>query len=231
MKPDFAKAVDPIFLHVLGLLDSIERGKPIDVSDARERITSRFDQAERLLSNRHEEWKLAEYALVCWIDEVLINAAWEGRDYWVQHKLEWERFKSAVAFDNFYEHAAVAGRQAQKDALEVFYVCVVLGFRGMYTSPEEAKALADARGWPPDLENWARKTTMSIQVGRWRPRIDTANSPIAGAPPLDGKRNFASALAVAMALALVVAGLAFANWTASTPVGQPPNGALMNFGR
>jgi type VI secretion system protein ImpK len=231
MKPDFAKAVDPIFLHVLGLLDSIERGKPVDVASARERINSRFDQAERLLSNRHEEWKLAEYALVCWIDEVLINAAWEGHDYWVQHKLEWERFKSAVAFDNFYEQAAIAARHTQKDALEVFYVCVVLGFRGMYSSPEEAKALAEARGWPADLENWARKTTMSIQVGRWRPRIDTALSPIAGAPPLDGKRNFASALAVGLALALLVAGLAFANWTSRSSEDQPADTAQVNLGR
>ncbi|MBI3464065.1 MAG: DotU family type IV/VI secretion system protein [Planctomycetes bacterium] len=211
MKPDFAKAVDPIFLHVLGLLDSIERGKPIDVDSARERIISRFDQAERQLSARLDEWRLAEYALVCWIDEVLINAAWEGHDYWLQHKLEWERFKSAVAFDNFYEQAAIASRQTQKDAFEVFYVCVVLGFRGMYTSPEEAKALADARGWPADLENWARKTTMSIQVGRWRPRIEISHVPISGAPPLDGRRNFASASAVFVGLLVLAGGLLFAN--------------------
>jgi type VI secretion system protein ImpK len=174
---------------------------------------------------------LAEYALVCWIDEVLINAAWEGHDYWVQHKLEWERFKSAVAFDNFYEQAAIAGRHAQKDALEVFYVCVVLGFRGMYVSPEEAKALADARGWPPDLDNWARKTTMSIQVGRWRPRIEASSSAIAGAPPLDGKRNFASAVAVAFALAFLVAGLAFANYWANVKGGQPADSAQVDLER
>jgi len=230
MKPDFAKAIDPIFLYVLGLLDTIERGKPIDVSAARERIANRFDQAERLLSNRHDEWKLAEYALVCWIDEVLINAAWEGHDYWVQHKLEWERFGTAVAFDKFYEQAAVAARHTQKDALEVFYVCVVLGFRGMYVSPEEARALADARGWPADLDNWARKTTMSIQVGRWRPRIDSATSTIAGAPPLEGKRNFASAWAVFLSLALVVIGLAV-GWAWSGNGGPSQNPSQTASGR
>ena len=69
MNPRFASAVDPIFLHVLRLLDRIGQGDSISPDDERERIENRFREAESQASDKNG-WELAKYALVAWIDEV-----------------------------------------------------------------------------------------------------------------------------------------------------------------
>ena len=64
----------------------------------------------------------------------------------------------------------------RRDALEVFYVCVVLGFRGLYAMPEAA-FLAEQLGLPPDLESWAARTAKMITLGQGRPPFLAAPRP------------------------------------------------------
>jgi type VI secretion system protein ImpK len=68
----------------------------------------------------------------------------------------------------------------------VFYICVVLGFRGLYS---DASATSHARDFdlPQTLNDWMRRTSMSIQVGQGRPRLIEQGRPGPGAPPLEGK--------------------------------------------
>jgi type VI secretion system protein ImpK len=185
MSPEFAIAVDHIFLHVLGLLDRIGRDENPPVKEERLRIRGWIDQAEAILGQR-PDWQLAKYALVAWIDDVLIEAPWEGRGWWKENALEVEIFNTRLRNEQFYLKAKEASGQARKDALEVFYVCAVLGFRGLYRDPMAAAALAEPRGLPADLETWARQTSMAIQLGLGRPPISEVSVPAAGAPPLEG---------------------------------------------
>ena len=68
MTPEFAAAVDRAFLHVLRLLDRIGRGEHPPAAEERLRIRGWLDQAEAQLGGR-DDWKLAKYALVAWIDD------------------------------------------------------------------------------------------------------------------------------------------------------------------
>jgi len=183
MTPRFAQAVDPIFLQVLGLLDRIARGERPAPRDERLRIRAMIDQAAATLG-AEPEWELAKYALVSWIDEVLVDADWEGRDWWSNNVLEMEYFKTRLCFEQFYRRAQEATTLARRDALEVFYVCVVLGFRGMYRDPAMAEHFIQSYGLPPDVETWARQTAMSIRLGQRRPEPGGPRHDIAGAPPL-----------------------------------------------
>jgi type VI secretion system protein ImpK len=186
MTPKFSKAVDPIFTHVLGLLERIEAGENPSIKEERLRILGWLDQAEGQLG-RGADWQLTKYALVSWIDDVLIvDAPWEGRMWWKENALEVEVFKTRLRNEQFYVKAREAASLAQKDALEVFYLCVVLGFRGLYRDPMAAAALAEPQQLPPDLETWAKQTGMAIQLGQGRPSISDASEPIHGAPPLEG---------------------------------------------
>jgi type VI secretion system protein ImpK len=185
MTPKFSKAVDPIFLHVLGLLERISQGKNPPVKEERLRIRGWIDQAEGQLG-QGPEWQLAKYALVSWIDDVLIDAPWEGRNWWKENALEVEVFNTRLRNEQFYIKAKEAASAASKDALEVFYIGVVLGFRGLYRDPAAAAVLAEPRGLPADLETWAKQTAMSIHLGQGRPMISEAGAPIEGAPPLEG---------------------------------------------
>lgn len=185
MTPRFSKAVDPIFLHVLALLERIGRGEQPSSKDERLWIRGLIDQAEGQLG-QGAEWQLAKYALVAWIDDLLIEAPWDGRSWWKENALEVEIFNTRLRNEQFYVKAKEASSLPQKDALEVFYVGVVLGFRGLYRDPAAAAALAEPRQLPPDLETWAKQTSMAIQLGQGRPPISDASQPIAGAPPLEG---------------------------------------------
>jgi type VI secretion system protein ImpK len=185
MTPEFAAAVDRVFLHALRLLERIGRGEDPPAEDERLRIRGWMDQSEGQLGGR-DDWKLAKYALVSWIDEVLIDAPWSGSGWWYENPLEVEIFNTRVCNEQFYVKAQEAAALVRKDALEVFYLCVVLGFRGLYRDPVAAVALAEPRGLPGDLETWAKQTAMAIKLGQGRPRISDASKPGEGAPPLEG---------------------------------------------
>lgn len=211
MTPEFSSAVDPVFVHVLELLERIGRGEDPPATEERARIRGWIDQAEARLGQR-EDWKLAKYALVAWIDDLLIDAPWEGRGWWRENALEVEMFNTRLRNEEFYVKARLASSLTSKDALEVFYLCVVLGFRGLYRDPSAAAVLAAPRGLPADLETWARQTSAAVASGLGRPVISDATQPGEGAPPLEGLMTLVgSALTgvVLAALALILVWIAF----------------------
>jgi type VI secretion system protein ImpK len=186
MTPEFAKAVDPIFLHVFGLLDRIGRGLEPSPEEARVRIRGLIDQADAMWGHTPDA-ELAKYAIVCWIDEMLVaEAPWQGGEWWKNNALEWEYFKTQDRSEQFYLKAKEASSLRRKDALEVFYVCVVMGFRGLYRDPNRAAAFTEALQLPPDLDTWARQAAMAIQLKLGRPPISEVSVPLEGAPPLNG---------------------------------------------
>lgn len=186
MTPKFAQAVDPIYLQVLGLLERIQDGNVSAPQEERLKIRALIDQAEAMVGNQ-PEWELARYALVSWIDEVLVDANWSGSDWWSNNVMEVELYNTRICYDQFYVRAQEASTLARRDALEVFYVCVVLGFRGLYRDVESATGLIQAHGLPPDLANWARQTSLAIRLGQGRPPMAAPRREIAGAPPLRTK--------------------------------------------
>jgi type VI secretion system protein ImpK len=204
MTPEFSKAVDPLFLHVLGLLERIARDENPLVEEERLRIRGWLDQAQGILGES-QDWLLAKYALVSWIDDVLIDAPWEGRHWWNENKLEWELFGSNDREWMFFVKAKnEASPLARKDALEVFYVCVVLGFRGIYRDQARAEFLSEQYELPPDLAAWAKQTSMAIRLGQGRPPISDASVPIQGARPLEGPATLIWSVFLGVVLTVVL---------------------------
>jgi type VI secretion system protein ImpK len=183
MTPNFSQAVDPIFLHVLSLLERIEKAESPTPAAERARIRALIDQAEAALG-RSKEWELAKYGLVAWIDEMLVEVPWEGRDWWSNNVLEVQLFNSRKAFDQFFIYSEEAASLTGKDALEVFYVCAILGFRGLYRDADAGPALAQSLNLPPTLEEWCGQTALSIRLGLGRPALGNPGPEKVGAPPL-----------------------------------------------
>jgi type VI secretion system protein ImpK len=201
MTPKFSEAVDPVFLHVLRLLERIDRGEQPIAKEERHKIRDLITQAEGHLGQT-QDWQLAKYALVSWIDEVLIeNSKWDGASRWKEDALEQEIFSGMRAYHQFYARAKEASALTRRDALEVFYVCVVLGFRGLYRDPVEAISEAESMGIPADLETWARQTSTSIRLGQGLPPIIDRGLMPAGAPALENKAYFVSYLLIGVILA------------------------------
>ena len=207
MTPQFAQAVDRIFLAVLGLLERISHNEPLVPSEERVRIRAALDNAESVFG-QSQDWQLSRYALVAWIDDVLIEAPWEGRQWWEENALEVEIFNTRDAYTAFYAKAAEAATLTQKNALEVFYVCVVLGFRGLYRDAS-AVVMADQLHLPPDLAAWTKQTALAIRLGQGRPPITESPRPGDGAPALEGKFALVGATLLSVVLAAFTAVLGF----------------------
>ena len=102
---------------------------------------------------------LAGQALIYWIDEMLIMTDWEGQDWWNNNKLETEILDdSNDRYRFFYRDAKEAAGLPDKSGLEVYYLCVALGFRGLYRDPESDASMSarDLMQLPPTLEQWLR---------------------------------------------------------------------------
>jgi type VI secretion system protein ImpK len=87
------------------------------------------------------------YALVCWLDEVFVlDSPWESQ--WNERKLEGALYGTNDRAWQFWEQARRAESRPGTDALEVFYLCVMLGFRGeLREDPEKLGAwIAGTRG-------------------------------------------------------------------------------------
>jgi type VI secretion system protein ImpK len=203
MTPNFAQAVDPIFLYVLALLDRISReAKPVP-QEERARIRALIDEAEARLGSG-TEWEMAKYALVSWIDEMLVDAFWDGREWWSNNVLEIELFNSRQCNEKFFLKAQQATTVAGRDALEVFYVCVILGFRGLYQDADAGSVIAPSLNLPISLAEWARQTSLSVRLGQGRDPLSPPTTEVHGAPPLRSRASvvwpwLATTLAAAVA--------------------------------
>ena len=166
MTPKFASATDPIFLCVLDLLDRISRNQASSPEDEAGLILNHFREAEAQVGDI-QGWDLAKFAITSWIDDVLIEAPWEGRGWWEENSLEFSFFRTKDRATEFYLKAKQAAELSRRDFIEVFYICVVLGFRGLYAL-SESQFLAEQLQLPATVQEWAKRTARSIQARNCR---------------------------------------------------------------
>ncbi len=207
MRPDFAKAVDPIFLATLGFVERIEQSDRLVAADERATLLRKIDDAEVQLG-KTPEWELAKYAICAWIDALLIDAPWQGKGWWKENALEKKYFGDRVAHEAFFARGVEAANLGRKDALEVYYLAVVLGFRGFYIDSDsnyKANRINTLR-LPDTIEAWCRGTARSLQLRQGRPEIPEAIQTGSSAKPLTGR----NALTTYSMISVVLFGLAIA---------------------
>jgi len=209
MNPHFAAAVDPIFLKVLALMDRVEKNEVTSPDWERQSLETLFRESEANQSDA-TGWNLAKYGLAAWIDDLLISTPWSGRDWWESNSLEFALFKSRDRATKFFIKAKEAGESPRRDALEVFYLCVILGFRGLYELPEVA-VIAGQLNLPTTIGAWTRNTAAAIQLRQGRSPIRQTPQPPCGAPPLESQYFAVGASVVTVILAILLATLLFLN--------------------
>jgi type IV/VI secretion system ImpK/VasF family protein len=113
--------------RVVTALDTmVGRGRAAGISDA--------DLAE------------ARYALVAFIDEQVLKSNWPGRAEWMGRPLQLDLYREYAAGENFFNRMRNLLQQGGcSAALEVYYLCLVLGFRGAYGVSGDNRALASFR--------------------------------------------------------------------------------------
>jgi len=90
-----------------------------------------------------EEIQLAIFAVVAFLDESILNLRHPIFADWPRQPLQEEYFGHHVAGEIFYQHLqkmlGMSDSQSVADVLEVYYLCMLMGFAGRYTLGNRAE--------------------------------------------------------------------------------------------
>jgi type VI secretion system protein ImpK len=205
MREDLTGPVYAVMRQGLDLRERLERNPELVDMPAEQ---ASLKEALRKVPNVGEEQGRGEhflgirYPLVCWLDEIFIlNSPWKTE--WTESTLEMALYDSRDRAFQFWEQARLAESRAGGDALEVFFLCVMLGFRG------------DWRNKPEKLQDWQRSVKALVfdhSQRRW-PSPDEVQPPTF-VPPLSGERRrrsmmLAGAISLLVLIPVAVAFLVF----------------------
>ena len=106
-------------------------------------LLGQADSTTRQAGYPAEYAKLGTYAVVALLDESILNAPGPLKGDWVGHPLQQELFGENVAGENFYlqlrDLLARPDSRDLGDILEVFLLCLLLGFKGRYAASDGAE--------------------------------------------------------------------------------------------
>lgn len=87
--------------------------------------------------------QVSKFALSAFVDETVLTNNFPLREEWEKYPLQLEYFGEQLAGNKFYEKLESMLRQIEvtADAVEVYYVCMLLGFKGRYAVYEQDKLL------------------------------------------------------------------------------------------
>ena len=145
MTPEFSDLVYKVISYTLDLKDRVEgetapdfeteRGRLIELLPANAGVGLQSDY-----SGDGRTFLGARYALTCWIDELfIVHSIWADR--WKPLVLEQALFGTRLRAERFWEQAEIVLRRPNAprpsnppgpDALETYFLCIILGFRGSY---------------------------------------------------------------------------------------------------
>lgn len=111
----------------------------------------------------------ARFAAAAYVDEMVLNSRWHAREDWSSQPLQYELFGTHEAGVEFFRRleAIRKGIASNQDLLELYYLCLALGFEGQYTLAgrekrqtlirEIARELGSIRGGVPELSPHGRR--------------------------------------------------------------------------
>lgn len=142
-KNDLVTFAGPIFDLVLRL----KAGIVAPSNELRPKVASLLDdfvrRADRYKFN-HKIVSVAKFALASFIDESILTNNFPLRSEWERNPLQLEYFGEQLAGNKFFEKLESMLQQPEvtQDAIEIYYLCMLLGFKGRYGVYEQEKLLA-----------------------------------------------------------------------------------------
>ncbi|HET7649521.1 MAG TPA: DotU family type IV/VI secretion system protein [Gammaproteobacteria bacterium] len=88
----------------------------------------------------------ARFAVVAYLDELILTSSWPDKPHWQQLTLQRELFHTTNAGAEFYTRLSALGDDdAARAAREVFYLCLALGFRGKFFGEARFSEFAEVK--------------------------------------------------------------------------------------
>jgi len=128
-------------------------------------MLQKFEERAARFGYHEKVTRLAKFALAAFVDEIVLTNKFPLREEWEKYPLQLEYFGEHLAGNKFFDRLEAMLKQmdAAADAIEVYYVCLLLGFKGKY-------AIYGA----DELENTIRRTAEALQLGGRLKHIDLA---------------------------------------------------------
>jgi len=100
-------------------------------------------RAERYRFN-HKIVNVSKFALASFVDEAILTNNFPLRSEWERNPLQLEYFGEQLAGNKFFDKLESMLKQIDvtQDAVEIYYFCMLLGFKGRYGVYEQEKLLA-----------------------------------------------------------------------------------------
>jgi len=142
-KNDLIAFAGPIFDLIL----RVKAGIVTPSNDLRPKIAAMLmdfeKRAERYRFN-HKIIQVSKFALASFVDETVLTNNFPLRDEWEKNPLQLEYFGEQLAGNKFFDKllSMVKQIEATADAVEIYYYCMLLGFKGRYGVYEQEKLLA-----------------------------------------------------------------------------------------
>jgi type VI secretion system protein ImpK len=88
--------------------------------------------------------QVSKFALAAFVDETVLSSNFNLKEEWEKNPLQLEYFGESLAGNKFFEKLAAMIKQVDvtADAVEIYYVCMLLGFKGRYAVYEKEKLLS-----------------------------------------------------------------------------------------
>jgi len=160
LKKDLITFAGPIFDLILRL----KAGIVAPSNELRPKIAGLLEEfekrAERYKFN-HKIVQVSKFALASFFDEMILTANFPLKIEWEKNPLQLELFGEQLAGNKFFDKLESMLKQVEvtQDAVEVYYYCMLLGFKGRYAIYEHEKLLATMQETANAL----------VKVGRIRP--------------------------------------------------------------
>jgi type VI secretion system protein ImpK len=159
-KNDLITFAGPVFDLILRLKSGIVAPS----NDLRPKVAAMLTDFEKRAERYRFNPKIvsvSKFALAAFVDETVLMNNFPMRDQWEKYALQLEYFGEQLAGNKFFEklEAMLGQIDVTKDAVEVYYVCMLLGFKGRYAVYEQEKL----------LEIMQRTANALVKVGKIAP--------------------------------------------------------------
>ncbi len=138
----FAAAI----VSTIKYIDKINKGENPAYEDVRLTIERQLSEhSMNYLKGKYseEQYLSAKFAVVAFIDESFLSSSWEHKKQWKGELLQLQAFQTVKAGKEFFNrlNSLSPVNPAERDIREVFYYCLILGFRGKYFNQDDQAKL------------------------------------------------------------------------------------------
>jgi len=126
---------------ILQLRSAKEFGDPQFLRDKILQLLDNIEREARMHDYTMEDIQQVKFALVAFLDESIIASEWSQKDNWLSTPLQLQLYNRFDAGEEFYNRldAMLDEIQLNTEVLEVYYLCLTLGFKGKYGVTEQEK--------------------------------------------------------------------------------------------